>query len=93
VYADDIVVRFEHEAEARRFWDAMRNRFEDFALSLHPETFKFLGFVFICERTRRARLGAGDVRRYFQPKSVHSPSNPNRQPRSTLRYCVCVWPL
>src|SRR6267154_850066 len=79
-YADDIVIGFEHEADARRFWDAMRDRFEGFALSLHPdktrliefgrhaagkraqrglgrpETFKFLGFVFICERTRRGRF-------------------------------------
>ena len=29
-YADDIVVGFEHEADARRFWDAMRERFEEF---------------------------------------------------------------
>ena len=76
-YADDIVVGFEHEAEARRFWDAMRDRFEEFALSLHPdktrliefgrhaavrraqrglgkpETFNFLGFTFICGKSRR----------------------------------------
>ena len=25
-YADDIIVGFEHEADARRFWDAMRER-------------------------------------------------------------------
>ncbi len=28
LYADDLVVGFELEAEARRFWDAMRTRFE-----------------------------------------------------------------
>ena len=32
-YADDIVVGFAHEVDARRFWDAMRKRFEEFALS------------------------------------------------------------
>lgn len=76
-YADDIVAGFEHEADARRFWDAMRARFEQFALELHgektrllefgrhaaarrkrsglgkPETFSFLGFTFICGRSRR----------------------------------------
>jgi hypothetical protein len=76
-YADDIVVGFEQEADARLFWDAMRRRFEQFALELHgdktrllefgryaaerrqrrgfgkPETFTFLGFVFICGKTRR----------------------------------------
>ena len=36
-YADDTVVGFEHEADARRFLDVMRTRLEEFALSLHPE--------------------------------------------------------
>jgi hypothetical protein len=36
-YADDIVVGFEHEADARRFWDDMRKRFEGFSLSLNPD--------------------------------------------------------
>jgi len=35
-YADDLVGGFEHEDEARRFLDAMRERFEAFPLSLHP---------------------------------------------------------
>jgi len=76
-YADDIVVGFQHERDARRFWDAMRERLREFSLSLHPEktrliefgrfaaqnckrrgrskpeTFKFLGFVLICDKSRR----------------------------------------
>jgi RNA-directed DNA polymerase len=79
-YADDLVVGFEHEMDARRFWDAMRKRLEEFSLSLHPdktrliefgrhaadrraqrgfekpETFKFLGFVFICGRSRTGKF-------------------------------------
>ena len=79
-FADDIVVGFEHEADARRFWDAMRKRLEEFSLSLHPdktrliefgryaadrraerglgkpETFQFLGFVFICGRSRKGKF-------------------------------------
>jgi RNA-directed DNA polymerase len=84
-YADDLVMGFEHEADARRFWDAMRERFERFALELHgdktrllefgryaierrqrngqgrPQTFNFLGFTFICGRSRR---GAFLLRRH-----------------------------
>ena len=76
-YADDIVVGFQHEDDARRFWEAMRLRFEQFSLALHPdktrllefgryaaanrmqrglgkpETFTFLGFIFICGKSRR----------------------------------------
>jgi len=90
-YADDIVVGFEHEADARRFWDAMRTRFERFALALHgektrllefgrhaaarrlrrgigkPETFAFLGFTFICGKTRR---GAFQLQRKTQGKRM-----------------------
>ena len=76
-YADDIVVGFQHENDARRFWDDMRERLRAFSLTLHPEktrliefgrfaaqnrerrglgkpeTFKFLGFVFISGKSRR----------------------------------------
>ena len=79
-YADDIIVGFEHEADARRFLDAMRERLGKFSLSLHPdktrliefgrfaatnrerrglgkpETFKFLGFTFICGKSRRGKF-------------------------------------
>jgi len=43
-YADDIVVGFQHEADARRFWDAMRVRFEQFSLALHPDKTRLLEF-------------------------------------------------
>lgn len=76
-YADDVVVGFEHEVDARCFWQAMQKRFEQFGLELHaqktrllefgrqaarrrrqrgvgkPQTFTFLGFVFICGKSRR----------------------------------------
>jgi hypothetical protein len=74
--ATHLIAGFEHEDDARRFLDMMRARFEEFALSLHPdktrliefgryaaarrerrglgkpETFNFLGFTFICGKTR-----------------------------------------
>src|SRR5437773_8224319 len=43
-YADDIVVGFEHEADARCFWDAMQKRFEEFALSLNPDKTRLIEF-------------------------------------------------
>ena len=79
-FADDLIVGFEHENDAGRFLDAMRERLRKFSLSLHPdktrliefgrhaaanrrrrglskpETFKFLGFVFICGKSRRGRF-------------------------------------
>jgi group II intron reverse transcriptase/maturase len=43
-YADDIVVGFEHEADARRFWDAMHERLAAFALALHPDKTRLIAF-------------------------------------------------
>jgi hypothetical protein len=34
-YADDFIVGCQHESDARRFLDAMRERLWGFALSLH----------------------------------------------------------
>jgi len=76
-YADDLVAGFEREDDALHFLAAMRERFEAFELTLHPdktrliefgrfaatqrkrrglgnpETFSFLGFTYICGRSRR----------------------------------------
>ena len=57
-YADDIVVGFEHEADARRFWDACAKRFEAFALSLHPDKTRLIAFGRHVA-SRRAQRGLG----------------------------------
>ena len=54
-YADDIVVGFEHEADARRFRDAMRARLEAFALSLHPDKTRLIEFGRHAAARRRSR--------------------------------------
>jgi RNA-directed DNA polymerase len=79
-YADDFIIGFQHESDARRFLDEMRERLGKFALTLHPEktrliefgrfaaerrkrrglgkpeTFNFLGFTFICGKTRQGKF-------------------------------------
>ena len=42
--ATRLVAGFEHEADARRFWDAMRTRFEHFSLELHGDKTRLLEF-------------------------------------------------
>jgi hypothetical protein len=57
-YADDIVIGFEHEGEARRFVADMRQRMEKFALSLHPEKTRLVEFGrYAAERRVRRGLG------------------------------------
>jgi group II intron reverse transcriptase/maturase len=43
-YADDIIIGFEHETDARRFWDEMRERLREFSLSLHPVKTRLIEF-------------------------------------------------
>ena len=43
-YADDIVAGFEHEADARAFLEAMRQRMAGFALTLHPDKTRLIEF-------------------------------------------------
>jgi group II intron reverse transcriptase/maturase len=57
-YADDIVMGFEHEGEARRLVADMRQRMEKFALSLHPEKTRLIEFGRYAAE-RRARRGLG----------------------------------
>src|SRR5919206_810275 len=54
-YADDIVVGFEHEADARRFWDAMRERLREFSLTLHPDKTRLIEFGRHAVRNREQR--------------------------------------
>jgi RNA-directed DNA polymerase len=54
-YADDIVVGFEHKADATRFLAMMRERFEKFALSLHPEKTRLIEFGRYAAHNRRRR--------------------------------------
>ena len=57
-YADDIVVGLEHEIDARRFWDAMQRRLQEFELSLHPDKTRLIEFGRHAA-DRRARRGLG----------------------------------
>ena len=54
-YADDIVVGFQHEADARRFWDDMGKRLEEFALTLHPDKTRLIEFGRYAAANRQRR--------------------------------------
>src|ERR1700757_3280459 len=57
-YADDFIIGFQHEHEARRFLDELRERLGKFALSLHSEKTRLIEFGrFAAERRERRGLG------------------------------------
>jgi len=92
-YADDFIVGFQHESDARCFLDEMRERLGKFALTLHPEktrliefgrfaaerrqrrglghpeTFNFLGFTFICGKTRSGKF---QIKRKTRPDRMRA---------------------
>jgi hypothetical protein len=115
-FADDYIVGFQHEEDARRFLEELRGRLAKFSLELasektrliefgrfaaerrsarglgKPETFQFLGFTHICEKTRRKCGGACTCRspsrgcgsaRWFEDTSTTTPC-PATSTRSTL---------
>jgi RNA-directed DNA polymerase len=54
-YADDFIVGFEHETDARCFLDAMRERLGKFALSLHPQKTRLIEFGRDAAKSRKRR--------------------------------------
>ena len=54
-YADDIVVGFQHQADALGFQADLRDRLEAFALSLHPDKTRVIEFGRFAARDRRRR--------------------------------------
>jgi group II intron reverse transcriptase/maturase len=57
-YADDFVVGFQHESDARRFLEELRERFRQFNLELHAEKTRVIEFGRFASE-RRERRGQG----------------------------------
>ena len=57
-YADDTVIGFEHRTDAERFISEMRERVEQFGLSVHPQKTRLIEFGRQAAR-RRAECGLG----------------------------------
>ena len=55
------MIGFERQADARRFLDMMRQRFAEFALSLHPEKTRLIEFGRYAVHNRELR-GLGKPR-------------------------------
>jgi len=65
-YADDVIVGFQHEKDARRFWDTMRDRLQEFSLSLHPEKTRLIEFGrFAAQNRERRGLGKPDTFKFL----------------------------
>jgi hypothetical protein len=57
-FADDIVLGFQHRADAERCWKELAERVRKFRLELHPEKTRLLEFG-PCAAENRARRGQG----------------------------------
>ena len=53
----NLIIGFDHEKDARRFWEAMRDRLQEFSLSFHPEKTRLSEFGRFAA-DRRAQRGS-----------------------------------
>ncbi|MER9658184.1 reverse transcriptase domain-containing protein [Mesorhizobium sp. M0152] len=66
-YADDVIVGFEREDDARRFLSEMRARLEEVALSLHPDKTRLIEFGRHAAANRKQRgLGKPETFAFFE---------------------------
>jgi hypothetical protein len=70
-YADDLVVGFQHRAEAERFLDEFRERLAKFGLELHPDKTRLIEFGRFAQVNRKAR-GAGEPEQFTFLGITHS---------------------
>jgi hypothetical protein len=61
-----LFVGFQHETDARRFWDAMRERLREFSLSLHPDKTRLIEFGrFAAQNCEKRGLGKPDTFKFL----------------------------
>jgi len=70
-YADDLVVGFEHRAEAERFLAEFRERLAKFGLELHPEKTRLIEFGRFARSNRKSR-GEGEPESFTFLGFTHS---------------------
>ena len=90
-YADDFIVGFEYESDARCFLDAMRERLGKFALSLHPEKTRLIEFGRL---RRKVASGAGSASRkpstsWASPSSAASRAEANSKSKGNPGMTAC----
>jgi hypothetical protein len=70
---EPFIVGFQHESDAKRFLDALRERLAEFALSLHPEKTRLIEFGRYAAQNRKRR-GLG------KPETFPPVGGPDRPP-------------
>ena len=86
-YADDLVVGFQHRADAERFLEEFRERLAKFGLGLHAEKTRLIEFGRFAAENRMLR-GEGKpepLRFWVSPTSVGGPLTPEFSPSGGLR--------
>ena len=86
-YADDLVVGFQHRADAERFLEEFRERLAKFGLGLHAEKTRLIEFGGSPPKTECcvARESRRPLRFWVSPTSVGGPLTPEFSPSGGLR--------
>ena len=71
-YADDLIIGFELDKDARRFQEAMFDRLREFSLSLHPEKTRLIEFGRFAVERRTHRFAVKHPR--WEPSARMGPA-------------------
>ncbi len=82
-YADDVILGFQHQTDADRFWENLRERLGMFGLELHPDKTRRIEFGRFAEQNRERR-GEGKPET-FDFLGLTPISGKNRLGRFTVR--------
>src|SRR5437762_1196653 len=82
-YADDVILGFQHQTDADRFWENLRERLGMFGLELHPDKTRRIEFGRFAEQNRERR-GEGKPETFDFLGLTHI-SGKNRLGRFTVR--------
>jgi group II intron reverse transcriptase/maturase len=90
-YADDFIVGFQHERDACRFLDEMRERLGKFALTLHPEKTRLIEFGrFAAERRNGEGSASGRPSTFWaSPSSAAKPARANSRSKRRPGRTAC----
>jgi len=83
-YADDFIVGFQYEAEARRFWADLNRRLARFKLTLHPDKTRLLEFGRFAAQNRK-QVGRGKPESFEFLGFTHSCGKTKKGKFSLLR--------
>src|SRR5213078_1147552 len=84
-YADDVILGFQHQTDADRFWENLRERLRMFGLELHPDKTRRIEFGRFAEQNRERRgEGKPETFDFLAARGGSGSFTPSREDKNLL---------